>query len=308
MSGFPFPGYWYTGEYLDPWNDLYVPEIPELDTALIDSVVIQAKANAASDKWDFLTFLAEMRGTVEVMAELAALFNFRTARLATEAAAFKKNPWKRFRELWLGARYGIRPIIFDVFSAAKALETLFNEMALLKGTGYQQTVFEKALSSGPYDAGLSWQSESGKTKVTRTYRSAAYIEASSKLDAAVSADPLVTAWEVTTYSVVVDWMINIGAWVAALTPELRGDFKGTSVSWKTVVEQEYRMDMTQKLVHPFFMLPTVSTRTSETYIRNPHTGLPFPSLLPNVTLPKLVDLVAMFVKGRNDVGRILNRR
>lgn len=307
-NGNPDTGYWYRGQYADPWNDAYVPAVPPLDAALSDAVVIQAKANAASDKWDFLTFIAELRGTVEVMAELGGLFNFKVNRLAVEAAAFKKNPWKRFRELWLAARYGIRPIIYDYYSAAKAVERLMNDVALLKGTGYQRTEFEDIITSGQVDAGNWFQTQQGRTTVVRTYRSAAYIEAETRLDAALSADPLVTAWELTTLSFVYDWFIDIGGWVAALTPELRGDFAGTSVSWKTVVEQEYKMIVEPKLAWPFDCTPTIHTRKSETYVRGPHSGLPLPSLLPNVTLPKLVDLVAIFVKGRNRATQILNRR
>lgn len=303
----------YASSYAYPGMIPVPDECPPLDNARLEAAVIAARANAASDKWDFLTFLAEMRGTVEVMQQLGSAFNARTIQLAVEASAFKKNPWKRFRELWLGARYSIRPLIYDFYSAKLALSRLMDDQALLKGTGLQ---VEEVVSE--YDSGWLTSLSAPETRrhrqwltLDRKYRSSAYVTVDSRIDSAIQFDPLLTSWELIPYSFVVDWFVNIGAWVSTLTPTLQGDFAGTCWSVKDTYTYLYTSDVAASPVMPGVIseaTPCIHRISWEQYQRAPYDGLPFPSLLPDITMPRLVDLVALFVKGRNQTTRILNRR
>lgn len=288
--------------------------VPPPDQSKIDSVVLSAQSSAANFEWDVLTFLAELRSTVDTMAGLGRAFNARTSQLAAEAAAFRRNPWKRFRELWLGARYSIRPIVYDFQSAANALSSLIGDGQLISGKGYltesDDSFFTDEVIVDNYQKDLIEE----ELTWWRSYRSVAYLRVGSGIRQRFGADPLVTAWELTPYSFVLDWFINIGAWVSTITPSLTGRFLGTCVSVRTHYEHRQQWQDTRgSWVHPDYTStggsgPIIRTTVEDLYERYPYDGVPLPSFDPRLTIPKLIDLVALFVKGKRDVNQRLGTR
>lgn len=301
VNGIHWEGGWW-GEL--PWTLVEPPP----DESAIESVVLTSAANAVAGEFDYLTFMAEFTKNVEYMRQVGSRFNGFTSNLAKAARRFKRNPWKAFTELWLEARYSVRPMIYDYRNAARAISSLGEDLKLSKGMG-----FEGENLSDSYDGGLVNQSIYSAYRITETlsgsrnYRGASWTSFDSRLARAFQADPLVTAWELVPYSFVVDWFVDIGGWVATIKPRLAGTYRGHQFSVKTV------SSLTQAISRQGFNGATWAFSDTQTiierreYTREP-TGIPFPPLLPELTLPRVVDLAALFISGRDATRKILSRR
>lgn len=320
-----------TGEIVGRWKSdgsLYqiyggswaVPEVwslpvPEPNQNLINAVVTAARANASEAEWDVLTFLAELRETTQTLAGLARVFNARTVDMAHEARRlgrrFKRNPWDVFRELWLWGRFGVRPIAYDIVSIANALSNHLVAGDLVRGRG-KQVDSASDVASWVVDGGNTDSTYVESLEWTRTYRGVAYIELRSDTEAKFGTDIVTTLWEVTPYSFVVDYFVNIGMWVQTLGPMLQGRYQATGYSVKTEVKRRLEMNQSAKDQHLWTWTgdfgPTSVELESEEYVRGPYSGLPPPSWDPRLTLPKLIDLAALFIGGRRNVNRIMGRR
>lgn len=303
-------GIHYAGEYTSvrPWS---IP-VPGPDEGLIDAAVLSAAANAAAAEWDVMTFLAEFKQSADLMAKIGSQFNGFTYNLARQARAFKKNPWKKFRELWLGARYGIRPMMYDFKSAYNAFAKYKDKLEVITGQGHESNETDEATDTGlvPLPGGVWLGRTRESLKQTFEYNGRAYIRYTENIGAtgrSFGFDPLTTAWELVPYSFVVDWFVNIGNAVQVIQPLLRGSFLGMSASIKRVTEQE----LTYYQVGTSYIDGAYSefkqTKRTEEYVRYP-SDVPTPSLVTNLTLPKLVDLAALFVGGRSRVLQTLNQR
>lgn len=286
---------------------------PELDQSTIDAAVIAAMANVANADWDTLTFLAELRETNHYMASVAHRFNGLTEKLALLAAKSKKNPWHEFKQLWLEWRFSIRPMIGDMKNAAEALSNaLEDEFKLLRGRGRQIVTGSDARAHEQYinanTVGFSVETLSYNV----TCRANAYMQLENVWGHKFGFDQAVTAWELIPYSFVVDYFTNIGSWVSTLNPQLSHDFMGQSVSIRTEEIYEVRShidwhDSVAQTVSGHHNLNCVGRLWVDTYQRSAYAGVPLPSFKPRLTIPKLIDIAALFIGGRSRVQRILNR-
>lgn len=295
-------------------GSIWVSESPEIDfrspdELLTDAAVLAAAANAASSKFDLYTFIGEFRSTVDTMAQIGRTFNLSTAQMARKAAEFRRNPWKKFRELWLLGRYGIRPIVYDFANAAEALRALQQDLTIVEGRGNQQENHAEDFDSGFQIVDGYWERRVRENLSQRfRHRGWSAVQFGEPSNVAIGKQPLVTAWELTPWSFVVDWFIDIGAWVQTLQPRLSGDYLGVMFSvkeeltWRQTVEYRGRSGVVSG-----FMGPSSTEIRRTKYLRGP-TTIPFPPVLPELTLPKVVDLMALFIRGRRNVEKILNRR
>lgn len=276
--------------------------------AVRDAQVLNAASKAASGYWDALTTLAELRESLATMGNLALQFNAATYRAAKHAAEFRRNPWKKFRELWLGYRYGVRPILFDIEDTYKAIQKYHEELTYVLGRGFQ-TGDVKA----EYDSGLLPNGPNNKYRITEkrsgtwTARGWAAHAVKTAFNRSFGTDPLVTLYEIMPYTFVLDRLINIGAYISTISPQLRGDYEGICGSSKLVqtIEREYSYFFTG----PGFSGGYAATTkwSIEQYVRFP-TGVPFPPINPRIDLAFAVDLAALFIKGRGRVERTLSTR
>lgn len=280
--------------------------VPPPDPDRLQAVVNSAAARAASAKFDMLTFLGELRETHELLTEIAHLFNGRTASLAKEAAHFKRNPWKRFTELWLVARYGIRPMIYDARNAY--LAAMHKEQGFIKGRDTSREDLNQTNVISNLDFYGRWKYQQTDTiRGTRLYRGCAYASADLFVGEKLGFDPLVTAWELTRYSFVVDWFIDIGSWLRSVRPRLLGEYLGIGSS----IHDEYTFRQTLKQTSFtgawYGSVSDVITEWSiKQYTRSP-ASVAFPPLMVNLNVPKMIDLAALFLAGKNNVMRILRR-
>jgi len=295
-----------------------IVSLPPIDQSLVDLVVVSAQSNAASFEWDVLTFMAELHKTMELMHDIGVRFNNFAVTLAVEARKARRNPYARFRELWLGSRYGIRPIMYDMLNAAQAMSSTLGDSDIVKGRGKHSTSGSPSLSkttitnTGPSGKRTTVQTDTMNWE--RTYRANAYLQLGEAIKHRFGVDALVTAYELVPYSFVVDWFINLGRWVQTLGPSLRGDWLGQCVSIKTYYKYIQHVD------HSWSGRPVAGSTWSGNqtgyayyeevteYTRYPYSGIPLPTFNPRLTLPKLIDLVTLFVRGRSRVFQILSRR
>lgn len=310
-----------TGDLYQIYGGAYCPDpvwslpLPDPSQNLINAAVTAARANAAESEWDVLTFLAEIRETTQTLAGLARVFNARTVDMAYEARRqgrrLKRNPWEMFRELWLWGRFGVRPIAYDIVSIANALSNQLVAGDLVRGRG-KQVDSASDVSTWSVDGGNTDTFYVEKLDWTRTYRGVSYIELRSDSEAKFGTDIVTTLWEVTPYSFVVDYFVNIGMWVQTLGPMLQGRYEATGYSIKTEVSRELEMTQFAKDQASWAWTgsfgPAKNKLVREEYVRGPFSGLPPPSWDPRLTLPRLIDLAALFIGGRRNVNKIMGRR
>jgi hypothetical protein len=302
--------YRFSGTYAGWLTSALLPEEPTIDQDIVDTVVNTAAAKAAEAEWDVLTFMGELKQTTNMMAQIIHLFNTRVADLARRARRAARSPKEAidiFTTMWLGYRYGIRPLLYDMQSAQKALARLGGEYDFSRGASIQEVnLYNEADST--YQDSISKYDINAVCTGNRKYRGVAYASFDSDWARSFGADPLTTAWELVPYSFVVDWFVDIGSWVQTLTPQLAGRYLGIGYSIKD--ELEITQTWTGNGPRNGWDCnngPFVNVITIERYRRGP-ASVSFPPVLPQVTLPRLVDLVALAFQGRRNVASILGAR
>jgi len=290
----------------DTCGDLGIPRrlYPDApDSAELDGLVLDASSRASSATLDVLTELFQARQDLELMRSVAHAFNSKVLDLAKEAIrSGRKNPWKRFRELWLEERFGIRPMCYLFRDMAKAYSKFLNSHVFNVGKAASQfDISTRDLVTGDngYQAYMTEDVLEGKLKL----KAIAYVE--HRLSNILGFDPFVTAWELTRYSFVVDWFINVSGWVSTLRPRLTGQFLGAGDSW--AYDVTYTRTFTSLALHgdgTGSCPPVIWTEKTLSYTREP-ASVPFPSFNPNLNWAKVVDLAALFVTGREKVFRLL---
>lgn len=297
------------------WNNNFVIPpgfIPTPNEALTEAAVLAAASACIDQAWDVLTFLAQFKQSVDTMASVAGRFNKTSLQLASRAVKnARKNPgavYRLFREYWLEARYGIRPMMYDYYDAANFVSKLLSNASsnLVTGRGTQSEILNDTEGSWQ-DFDATWENKD-QIQVTGSYthRGVAYMSPSRLQKVGLNANVLTTLHEQLPYSFVVDWFINIGAWVKTLPPQLTGQYEGIGESLK--IDRTFTGNRTYRVK------PGQGSGTWDNgqhilkvveYRRLP-SGVSFPSVLPTLTLPKVADLVALFVSGRKAVDRTLS--
>nr|APG77193.1 hypothetical protein [Hubei levi-like virus 14] len=136
--------------------------------------------------------------------------------------------------LWLAYRYGIMPLFYDIKGVIALLERQYGEVRLT-ARAKQATTWEdeKTAQAGPYGFQDVYQ-YSRKTKAIVTVRAGVLYAAKTTVASAagLTLDRLPGAiWELVPLSFVVDWFLNIGDVLNALTSHARGEILA---AWVTV--------------------------------------------------------------------------
>ena len=173
------------------------------------NIAYNVKEDETREAWGILTTLAEAPETVSMIYDaltgvlkLVRDFKKQTRNLSLNTAA----------EAWLQYRYGIMPLIYTVKDGLEVLENLRSknmyidekkkqteiESVSILGVDVQQTTTHRVFLKRRVDISKSFSNE-------------------------LSINPFVTAWELVTLSFVVDWVLNVGSVLSALT---------TPVSWQ----------------------------------------------------------------------------
>lgn len=211
-----------------------------------DAVVSEAIADAKSVKFDLLTFMAELPNAARMIkGNINGVFDIRDRVMQYSREGYRRARRRNnkpigpgeIRELkdyaakkWLEARYGYRPLVYDIedIFAAIARERSF----VSEGRGHISWDLSNFVSQTT-DRGTTLRTLETTISGTGTVRSySRYI--AENIDR-ISVNPLVTGWELIPFSFLVDRFINIGNWFKAISPVLGLRHSGTLVS----VKREY---------------------------------------------------------------------
>nr|QIS88000.1 MAG: A-protein [Ketchum virus] len=200
-------------------------------------VVTSTLAKANSGDWDALTDVAEFRETVGFVTDkilqavnLIKRFKKRWYLLANESQSQKRRRRQResaqrassydghkkidaASQAWLEMRYALRPLIYSIEGIMSVFDNMEREYFRYNGFSRVESEFESESSLFEPD-GEHRLVYTYRCMVKRRYDASAVFDA---LDRAIMTNFAVTAWEVTTLSFVIDWFINIGDWLAAVT-------------------------------------------------------------------------------------------
>lgn len=305
----------YSGQY-DPrilsydYAPVYTP--PSSD---IDAAVIKALSKAKSPEFDVLTFIGEWRETMELVKKQGN--RVRSLVNGTALRAFKRevararrgkrayNParaYKDFGSLWLEARFGWRPAISSIESALKALSKNRN-LGLTSSSGRVVTDFSgdnlpDHLESYPHAEYVTQHERTGSC----TIRAKVYHRSNMSN---WGFNPVVTAYELTRFSFVLDYFVNAGKWLTAVTPRVGYNQLGISVSVKIVTHDLYTSKHTG--TNGWSTVSTDGLESIRTwhYQRFEYDSIPLPSFQPNLNTAKLVDLFFLALTMQKDVAKVL---
>jgi hypothetical protein len=179
--------------------------------SMMSSVITDAYAKANSGEWDVLTTMAELKSTLSWV--LSALK--RAATIIHGAKRKAKTSLTRTGDsgssLWLEYRYALLPIIFDLENIGEAARAASRQYAFFQST--ETPTISEVTASG------DWQHDESLVVRHRAYIRRAYDpeQVLAQLGKSISANPFVTGWELVPWSFVIDWFVNVGDYIAALS-------------------------------------------------------------------------------------------
>lgn len=192
---------------LPPMSNVLLSEL--VGFAPDNELITEAIANLNGKTLDLLTTLAEAPETVSMIYDalksilmLAREFKRKMRGLSLDTAA----------NLWLQYRYGIMPLVYTVQDGLEVLKNLSNEITYIDEKKKRREFESRSV------LGVDVTEQ-----VTHRVFLKRRIDPSQSLSNEFSINPFVTAWELVTLSFVVDWVLNVGNVISALT---------TPISWQ----------------------------------------------------------------------------
>lgn len=216
------------------------------DTDLRALARIEALASLNRKDLDLGTAWAERGKTAQMVGDIATK-TVRTVRAARKGRGREiLDIWglnhrgargKGFVDSYLTYHYGVKPFLYDVAGAASSLARMppGRWRVTAKGkSGYDRQKKTQVGLGGFYPYLCDSQvRQSCRTKVSAVMKE---LSRSQDLQWALGLDdPLSTAWELTPWSFVLDWMVPIGDWLAAQNSKKYYD------GW-LVVESQFRKE------------------------------------------------------------------
>lgn len=205
-----------------------------------------AKANRAS--YDALSELGESRETFRLLAGTihALAHPLKAVNLAIKDMR-RKGKMRRITqaaEAWLMYRYGVMPLYLSGKDIMSALEKPIRQYQTTRMGNFQSKNVETTGTTYHSGFGFDAYAES-KYKMTETFKWAdkLFIKdclVQDLLTDRIGFDPVVTAWELTRLSFVVDWFVNVGDWLQAMRPppyQARVSTYAKKVEWELHCEE-----------------------------------------------------------------------
>lgn len=303
------------GEFSPASIDPYV-----LSSSKQDLVVIKALSEAKTADWDVLVFLGELRETRQLLDNFVLRINNTGRRLANRAWRYERNRARRqkrpysfrkavekFNELWLEARYGWRPLVYEILAICKALRHKTKNKMTRRSAQIIVDLAEVVVGT-PFDNGqCRFEGQMERVGKAR-YRAVCFYKDNM---GAVGSNPVIAGWQLKRLSFVVDWFIDITSWLTAISPREGYSGLGISVSATAEYTDTFTQQGMSTHIPPFdttvSLTPLKKVRKVRSYQRGPYTGVPLPSINVNLNPMKWYDLVALALQGQRDVHTILLR-
>jgi hypothetical protein len=280
---------WSTGNWphLADWNTLSPGSIP----ALIGESSINEKgknlvgiaAGAIYSKgWDGLTFFAELHKAIRMFRGVIQ----RIIKLAATGQIHK---------IWLEGRYGWRILYYDIRDISNLLQHLD-----VKRTRFKQRVGVTTTTTN------TWTLER-----VSPYSGNHYFNVTDEVVTSTRGNVIAdiqppkiifdipkTLWELTTFSFVIDWVVNVGSWLDALSfLELASKYSAAS-GFQSIITRDIEYSYTDPASTGSYnhQMAHSSTQTA-TYTKRVPISVPTtPSLAINLNEFKIIDLISlMFV-------------
>lgn len=287
------------GPVSDPYPDwkIKLPEVPE---AVITAVVNGAVADARSGVYDILTDIAEFGKTISLFRD--TVYGVLTARrrvidyVARQLRMNKKLRPKDVADIvtqkWLEYRYGWTPAYLSMKDAIEAFTTANRSFA--KGRARQN--LSDVLTDFSSRTYSSWAEEDTET-LSYEIAVRGWAAAEFSFQDRVRVDPLVTGYEIIPFSFVLDWLVQVGTWIEAVSPFAAGKDLGACASIRTSSTRElwrtWRDIDTSSSTGDGLSTGLVARETVESYVR--FAAEPsFPGWNPRINLPRLTDAASLF--------------
>lgn len=325
------PNTWWQSQYQDSVNnkewvlrswEVAVPST--FDESIVNYVTNAAVADAKSACWDVLTELGEGRETVNFVRDKLRILrslSLRLARRARSQVKRKKHESKeslarrtvhRFDRLWLEYRYAISPLVMSVGDAVAALSNQSVAGSIVRGRARQVVDLGETKTLYPDRDPAIWSTEVFKITGTRTYRGRAFAVVTNPTLAKFGFDPVVTAWELTRFSFVIDWFLDVNSFLQAWSPFTGATLLGVSVSVKDSYTRDQQCFNTWgKTDNPTAKYTGESNFSTQELVEK-YTRFASspggPALVTRLNVKRLVDLAALILEMRSSTLKILHRR
>jgi hypothetical protein len=186
---------------------------------------------------------------------------------------------------WLAYRYGLAPLISDVQAAIDYVNSKLNERLneLRSKRGVVEDVKVVVTKSDDILSSFTWKGQHKTTTAIKSasivyYKQVMTLTTAQKLGLNPGAWTGI-AWELVPYSFIVDWFVNVGSWLRALSPLAAFTVIGGCVS--QVYDHTYEYEF---LTKPFNDYYTVDRWMPSTYMWKSRCltrrfGSPMPAML-----------------------------
>lgn len=223
----------------------------------------------------------------------------------------RRNALKNFRlyaDLWMEARYSLRPLYYDVVGLLKALDRPLSKLdrATFRGSASYSDGSDDSITVALSDAGHtgSYFTVNRKSSIDIEARSGCLCQTNPETRATslgLYEIPL-TLWEIVPFSFIVDWFLNVGDIIGAWTPRMGSTVLASWVVVTTTITQSVNVsapvngapieNSTQISTGAgYTWSPGVKMKISTTKVRSPNSSRPIlPSFDVRLSPAKLLDL------------------
>lgn len=269
----------------DPLNTSTV-ELTDLPSDLMTegSRFLQAAvAKIYSQGFDALTFISELKSLVRML----------TSILSRWADLLRRG---HFEDLWLEGRYGWRPLIYDIRDFENALSNLSSEVAR-----YKERVGFTHSTSDTIVADSYWSGDTIRFTYFDSIENS--VRGSVVMDIAPPRfrfDPISTAWELIPFSFVVDWLIDIGSWLASLNGLTisRGQTAGIGIK-TTRIRQIVSVEQVASATNYRRTFTRLDSGVNDyTLLSRVPMAIPYslPTIDLNIDFLKIIDLISLIIQ------------
>ena len=209
-DGVNFYHSWCPGNYCaqKAWM-ISVDDLETLSPALPTYLVTSAAASIMSSSFDALTFAAELREASEMFWQ--AWKNLQ--KLSRRGMVPPR--WRRFTSAWLAQRYGWMPFIRDIKSIINLVRSMTTARAS-RHKGHARGQTSHSVSRIVEDSECAyWRNQTIVSDSVEVALSGCVVA-----DIAVptlTINPIQTGWELIPFSFVIDWFVNVGKTITALS-------------------------------------------------------------------------------------------
>jgi hypothetical protein len=207
----------------------------------------QAKAGVDVPLFEGAIFLAELSETLHFLKNPLTNWNsfLRELKRTKNLKKFhrQKTVYEYLRTEWLSYRYGVRPLVGDVQDAINAIKATVENHTPVRKTARgsandsqsKRTDGEPSMS-GP-NPSYGWSQVSTQDVSVRSMVLYEYHRSPNTFGVSISDVPI-AAWNAVRLSFVIDWFVNVGTWIEAITPIGGIKVLGSSTSVKTSESSE----------------------------------------------------------------------